>query len=85
MRDMGVIEFPKKSGGDNETQWRALGNGQGKAIDALAAIARKYPDIELTTDEILEAAAWKPKALFHGNLNTWKLSVTRRINSGEAG
>ncbi|MGM5069804.1 hypothetical protein EU244_033820 [Rhodococcus qingshengii] len=82
---MSVIEFPKKSGGDNESQWRALGNGQGKPIDVLAAIARKYPDIELTTDEILEAAVWKPKALFHRNLNAWKLSVTRRITTGDAG
>lgn len=82
---MSVIEFPKKSGGDNETQWRALGNGQGKAMDALAAIARKYPDIELTTDEILEAAIWKPKALFHRDENVWRLNVTRRITQSDAG
>lgn len=62
-----------------------MANLEWAAIDALAAIARKYPDIELTTDEILEAAAWKPKALFHRNLNVWKLAVTRRITTGDAG
>lgn len=53
---------------------------QAKANQVLAAIARKYPEIRLTTDEIVNAAGYQPTVRWvHGDAE-WSVTAYPKLS-----
>lgn len=73
-----VIKFPRMGGRSTNEQY-AAGKAAGTTGNTvLSAIAKKYPELRVTTDEIEEGRAYRPTVQFLPNENAWRIVVTKR-------
>lgn len=54
-----------------------------KANQVLAAIVRKYPEIRLTTDEIVDATGYQPTVQWVHADAEWAITTYRKPSRGE--